>query len=318
MWLFKKSTKSRQPPQQPISLGVPAPSTSADLAPDIGPEAVNDRWGSRAAFRDRSGDRRLHASDASTPIHGREDAATLVREREHEREVPPNAPNERPSGYNAPDLSSAERQPEVQNRMECEDRGTVTKQPPERISGGDHIGKGAHDTVQSGGSGAVERNRKDTAPGAAAIRVDISKGPAERFDPLKVVLGTISAAYINYKEAAAVRNKTEDLLSRIEALEARFATPPGNVVEQKRRREVIRKLGCIEGQLRSLSEKHGLRRLDEHIQDDDVSGLLEDIRETISDYQMAQQTATYEQACKLIVRTSSAFADGHLTRASNS
>ncbi|KAF9644482.1 hypothetical protein BDM02DRAFT_3150283, partial [Thelephora ganbajun] len=88
----------------------------------------------------------------------------------------------------------------------------------------------------------------------------------------------------------------------MEALEAHFVTRPGNVVEQKRRREVIRKLGCIEEQLRSLSEEPGLRGLDEHIQDDEeVSGLLEDLRETISDYQMAQQTATYKQACKLIV-----------------
>ncbi|KAF9642707.1 hypothetical protein BDM02DRAFT_3273353 [Thelephora ganbajun] len=276
MWLFKKSTESRQSPQQPISLGIPTPSTNADLAPDIGPEAVNDRRGSRVVFRDRSEDRRLHASDASTQAHRREDAATLLREREHEREVPSNTPNERPS-RDAPDLSSAESQSEVQNRVEREDRGTVTEQPPERISEDDHIGKGVHDTVQLGGSGVVER-----------------------FNPLKVVLGTISAAYINHKETVAVRDKIEDLLSRIEALEARFATPPGNIVEQKRRREVIRKLGCIEGQLRSLSEKHGLRRLDEHIQGDDVSGLLEDIRETISDYQMAQQTATYEQACKLI------------------
>ena len=36
-----------------------------------------------------------------------------------------------------------------------------------------------------------------------------------------------------------------------------------------------------------LSEKPGLRRLADHIQDDeDVSGLLEDLQESISDYQV--------------------------------
>jgi hypothetical protein len=39
-----------------------------------------------------------------------------------------------------------------------------------------------------------------------------------------------------------VGNKIEDLLSRIAALEARFATLPGNVEEQRRRYELIRYL----------------------------------------------------------------------------
>ncbi|KAF9644493.1 hypothetical protein BDM02DRAFT_943873 [Thelephora ganbajun] len=153
---FKKSKKSRQPSQQPMSLGIPALGISPDLVPEIEPEAVNDGRGSRVAFRDRSEDRQLHALDASTQTHRREGAATLLREREHEREVPPNAPNEQPS-HNAPDLSSAERQPEVQNRVECGDRGMVAERPPEappeRTSEDDHIGKDAHDSAQSGGSG---------------------------------------------------------------------------------------------------------------------------------------------------------------------
>ncbi|KAF9643223.1 hypothetical protein BDM02DRAFT_3192003 [Thelephora ganbajun] len=306
----KKPKKSRQPSQQPMSLGIPTHiaigplGISTDLAPDIGPEAVNNGRGSRVVFRDRGMDQRPLASGASTPTHGREDGVTLLHEREHEPEVPPNAPNEQLS-HDAPDLSSAGRQSEVRNRVECEDRATVTERPPEappeHISEGDHTGKYAHDTVQSGGSGVVEGYGKDTAHGAITARIDVPKGPAQGFGSLKAVLGAISAVYTNHKKTAAVGNKIEDILSRIEVLEARFATPPGSVVEQRRRSELIREFGRIEGQLQSLSGKLGLRRLDEHVQDDEgVSGLLEDLREIISDYQMTQQIAMYKQACKLI------------------
>ncbi|KAF9642321.1 hypothetical protein BDM02DRAFT_2340052 [Thelephora ganbajun] len=185
---FKKSKKSRQPSQQPIPLGIPTLSISADMASDIGPEAVNDGRGSRVAFRDRGEDRRLDASGASTPTHGREDDLTrgyillqlmglistiliVLREREHERQVPSNAPNEKFS-HNAPDLSSAERQSKVRNRVECEDQGRVVEQPPEappeRISKDDHIGKGAYDTVRSGGSGGECRY-----PGSILAWVDL-------------------------------------------------------------------------------------------------------------------------------------------------
>jgi len=48
-----------------------------------------------------------------------------------------------------------------------------------------------------------------------------------------------------------------------------------------------RKFEDIERQLRTLSEKPGLRRFADHAQDDEeVSGLIEDLRETISDYQV--------------------------------
>ncbi|KAF9646210.1 hypothetical protein BDM02DRAFT_3189009, partial [Thelephora ganbajun] len=294
----KKSKKSRQPSQQPIPLGVPTLSTSADLAPDVEPEGANNEGGSRDVFRDRSEGQRLHASGTSTQTHG------LLRERGHEGEVPSNAPNEQLS-RDAPGLS-AKRQSKVQNLVERGDRETVNvnEQPPsgpERISEDGRIGKGAHDTAQSGESGVVERDGKDTTPGAATIRADVPKEATNGFNPLKVILRTISAIYTDYKDAAGVGNKIEDLLSRIEALEAHFSTLPDNIVEQMRRSELIRKFGGIEGQLRSLSKKHGLRRLADHVQDEgEVSGFLEDLRETISDYQMEQQVAMYEQACELI------------------
>ncbi|KAF9642890.1 hypothetical protein BDM02DRAFT_3192519 [Thelephora ganbajun] len=308
---FKKFKKPRQPPQPlgiPTHIAVGSPSLSTNLDLGISPEAVNNGRVSRDASRDRSGGRRPHASGASTPIHGREDGVTrgyillqlmgpmsmiliVLREREDERQVPSSAPNEQPS-HDAPDLSSAERQSEVQNRVECEDRETVTEQPPEappeHISEDDHIGRDAHDTVQSRGSEVVERDYRGTTPGAPATRVNIPKEPAGGFGSLKA-------------KTTVVGNKIEDLLSRIETLEARFAIPPGNVVEQRRRSELIREFGRIEGQLRSLPDNPELRRLDEHVQDDEeVYRLLEDIRETIFDYQMAQQTAIYKQASMLI------------------
>ncbi|KAF9644549.1 hypothetical protein BDM02DRAFT_3121687 [Thelephora ganbajun] len=165
----------------------------------------------------------------------------------------------------------------------------------------DHVGKDAHDTVQSMGSGVVERDVKDAALRVAAIPVDISQRPAWGFGPLKAVLGTISTVYTDHLKATAGGNKIADLLSRIEAPEACFAALPGNAVEQRRRGELIRKFRGIEGQLRSLSEKSMLQRLADHVQDDEeVSELIEDAQEIIFDYQMAQQTAMYEQACRLI------------------
>jgi hypothetical protein len=42
------------------------------------------------------------------------------------------------------------------------------------------------------------------------------------------------------QEAVAVRNKIEDLLSRVAALETLFATRPSDVEEQRHRIELIR------------------------------------------------------------------------------
>ena len=42
------------------------------------------------------------------------------------------------------------------------------------------------------------------------------------------------------QEADAVRNKIEGLLPRIVGLEARFAAPPGDVAELRRRSDLIR------------------------------------------------------------------------------
>jgi len=94
---------------------------------------------------------------------------------------------------------------------------------------------------------------------AAPILLDVAEENAHGFGPLKAILGAISAIYVNYEvrlrppvqnspltnlftlqETIPVRNKIEDLLSRVATLEELFATLPGDVAEQRCRSEVIR------------------------------------------------------------------------------
>jgi len=93
--------------------------------------------------------------------------------------------------------------------------------------------------------------------GGTAILVDTVKDAIDGFGPLKNVLGAISSVYANcevrsrplleillwqthLQETTVIRNKIEDLLSRLAALEARFTTRPGDVAEQRRRGQLIR------------------------------------------------------------------------------
>lgn len=90
------------------------------------------------------------------------------------------------------------------------------------------------------------------------VTVSLSKETTDGFGPLKALLGAIVAAYANQKvrprppptgvparltpsqESVAVRNKVEVILSRIDPIDALFATPPGNRDEQRRRYDVKR------------------------------------------------------------------------------
>lgn len=84
------------------------------------------------------------------------------------------------------------------------------------ISEGDLSDEVLQDTVQPGGSrgeccsslvtdrlcsrpSATERNWKDSTVGGAAIVLDIAKGGAEAFGPLKAVLEVLSTIYNQYK-----------------------------------------------------------------------------------------------------------------------
>ena len=107
---------------------------------------------------------------------------------------------------------------------------------------------------------------------------------------------------IPLQETVLVKNKIEDLILRVATLEALFATRSGDVAEQRGRAELIpyvvisplgpRSSPCsqlkdIEDQLRFLYDKPGLRRLSDHLQDDeDVFRLLEYLRGSICEYQV--------------------------------
>ena len=104
------------------------------------------------------------------------------------------------------------------------------------------------------------------------------------------------------QETVAVGGKIDGLLSRIAALEELFATPPGDVAEQRRRDGLIRYVviplltWCsvpsssfkdIEGRLRPLSERSRVQQLAEHVQENEtISGLLEDLQEDINNYRV--------------------------------
>ena len=86
-------------------------------------------------------------------------------------------------------------------------------------------------------------------------------------------------------------------------LEKLFEKPAGDATETRRREELLTyvvgfhsnqmlnvscsKLKTVEETLRSLHQKSVLLRFTDHVQDnEDVSGLLEDLQEAISDYQV--------------------------------
>ncbi|KAF9783483.1 hypothetical protein BJ322DRAFT_1156844 [Thelephora terrestris] len=261
----------------------------AELNPDVGPEGSNGGRGFRIVNRGIVS-QQPEPSGVSTATPGFDD--TIM---EHEREVPLDAPNER-SGLIARDLSpTGQREPGVRNEGENQDRGTSAERPPqapaEVASQSVQLGENAQETVQSGGSKLAGRDWKDTAIGIVGIASDIAMGVAEAFSPLKATLATISAG------TAAVKDKIVSLSLRITTLEKVFEKPTDDEAEKARRKE----LQSIEETLRSLHQKSMILRITNHVQDnEEVSGLLEDLREAISDYQMVQQMAIYNQGCKLI------------------
>ncbi|KAF9644130.1 hypothetical protein BDM02DRAFT_3272647 [Thelephora ganbajun] len=146
-----------------------------------------------------------------------------------------------------------------------------------------------------------EREHKNTALRDAT---DVPKEAADGSSPLgslKTVLRTIAAVHADHQETVAVGNRIENILSRILILEEHFYSRPDDVEEQRHRNKLIREFGRIEGELRSLSEKPEPEQLAKHAQyREEVYRLLEDLRETIFDYQMVQQKKIYDQRCELV------------------
>ncbi|KAF9784028.1 hypothetical protein BJ322DRAFT_1219538 [Thelephora terrestris] len=301
---FKKSKKSFQPSQTfaffiPTHIAAGPLGIGVELNPDVGPEGSNGGRGFTIVNRGIVS-RQPEPSGVSTATPGFED--TIM---EHQREVPLDRPNER-SGLIARDLSLVgQRKPEVRNEEDNQDRGNLAERPPqapvENKSQVVHPGENAQETAQSGGSKAAGRDWKDTAIGVVGIASDIAMGVAEAFSPLKATLATISAVYAQYQGTAAVKDKIESLALRIATLEKVFVKSTDDEAEKTRREELQTKFTTIEETLRSFSQKSLISRVADHVKDnEDVSGLLEDLREAINDYQMVQQMAIYDQGCKLI------------------
>ncbi|KAF9643302.1 hypothetical protein BDM02DRAFT_3273116 [Thelephora ganbajun] len=169
-------------------------------------------------------------------------------------------------------------------------------------------GENTADTREGGGklaeaSKVPQGDYTNTALGAPAVLSDAPKEATDEsspLGPLKAVLRAIAAVYyVNNQETTTI-GKIECLLSRVVALEERFYSLPGNVEEQRRRDKLIREFGRIEGQLRSLSERPEPEQLAERAQySEEVYGLLEDLRETIFDYQMVQRIAMHDPQQKV-------------------
>ena len=104
------------------------------------------------------------------------------------------------------------------------------------------------------------------------------------------------------QDFVVAKKKVEGLASRVASMDARFEGPPGDVAERRRRGGVIRygvilhprsvltpfsEFKLIERKLRSLSRGPEPQRLIDHTKDDEeVFGLLEDLREAIFLYQV--------------------------------
>ncbi|KAF9786370.1 hypothetical protein BJ322DRAFT_1140245, partial [Thelephora terrestris] len=136
-----------------------------------------------------------------------------------------------------------------------------------------------------------ERDHGDTTFGAPIIRNNVEEEALSGFSSLRSLLEAVSAVYASHEESIAVVTKIEGLLSRVALIDALFATPPGNAPELRCRDEVIRNLKAIEERLRSYAEEPGLQWFVDHVKhDEDVYRVLEDLRETIFQYQMVQLT----------------------------
>jgi len=95
------------------------------------------------------------------------------------------------------------------------------------------------------------------------VVIDLAKGPAEAFGPLKAVLESISVFYTKYQVlflspcsrcfsdrfasqgAVDVGNKIEILCSRITRLVELFERPASDEEEKKRRGELIKYASCF-------------------------------------------------------------------------
>ncbi|KAF9786326.1 hypothetical protein BJ322DRAFT_1059022 [Thelephora terrestris] len=212
---------------------------------------------------------------------------------ENDREQEGESPSNVTDAGSIQNPTVTERESEHRNLQKLENQGTVTGRSP--ITLVEHVPKGGR-----------QWNGGERATGSAAIPMD--EEDARKFSPLKAIL---SAIYTDDNEAIHIENKIGNVLSQINALEEHFDSRPSNVEEQRRRSKVLQKLNEIEERLRVLSQEPRPRPLNDQSQGyGDVFELLEDIRETVFDYQMIQQTKIRDQEYEAAVLNGFRFARG--------
>ena len=117
-------------------------------------------------------------------------------------------------GHTTPDLHSTGGNSAIRNQNDNEGHDPGIQQlsgsAPERTSGGGRDGEPGRPRGKSSFSNytasvltttvlAKERGWVDRAIGRAAFAVELAKGPAEAFTPLKAVLASISSVYAQYQ-----------------------------------------------------------------------------------------------------------------------
>ncbi|KAF9786304.1 hypothetical protein BJ322DRAFT_780531 [Thelephora terrestris] len=329
---FKKLKKFLQRSQHPTPQGTPpriavgAPSSAVDLNPDSRPGSLNDGDGSRVSSRNSDDAQRPAASSVLPHTAEPQDTVTrgvipqldapmstiLIAANEREQEGEGEDPSNVTDAGSIQNPTIAERESEHQNLQKRENRGTITGRSPitlaEHVPKDDlpQVGEDAHEIVQSRNTKAAERTREDRATRSVAISKD--EETTRKFNPLKAILSAINT---DDNEALPIRNAIRNVLSRINALEEHFDSRPIDVEEQRRRSEVIHKFNDIEERLRVLSEEPRPRPLNDHSQGyGDIFELLENLRETVFDYQKIQQTKIRDQQCNLINPDEAAVLNG--------
>lgn len=241
-------------PAEPVTRTIPRISEDPldiSASPHTGSTGVISEETSHIPSRDGGGRRRSQTSDASTQTATQEGITQL----EHD-------------GF---------------SNVQGEDLGHGVA--PERAT--DNLANGAQGrAAQMETSSVVGRGWKQKIIWAATFLF----GLAKVLGPLKGILAAATVVYQRHKGVRAVSDKVEVLRSRIAALGILLEKPPADVSEQTRQIELLSKLEAIREKLWAFDRKPTLRRLADHVQDnEDISRLLENLQEAVNDYQMVRR-----------------------------
>ncbi|KAF9646201.1 hypothetical protein BDM02DRAFT_3189069 [Thelephora ganbajun] len=154
---------------------------------------------------------------------------------------------------------------------------------------------------------AVDENKptwKSTAYSTAKLLLLGVRESADTFGPLKSVAGGLCFILENCERTMANRQAIESLAPRVKALSESLCAPvsEGDANEQERRKTLEQKLEKVLRELGPLAEQGKLAGFFNNVKNTDKLGsLVEDIRETVMDYQTSLQRGIYDKSCQLIV-----------------